>query len=209
MNDDELFERMRQADPAPPDTALDPVAGPTARRLLERAMTDTITEAPAPATPPRKRWPLIATAAAAVAALSVGAVVLASGNSSPTHKPSPKSTLALRAPAPAGGPVMGSCIRFDVSILKDMTPAFAGTATAVSDGSVTFAVDHWYTGGDADVVTVTQPGSSEPISIEGGVTFEQGKRYLVTAANGVVNGCGYTTEATPDMEAAFNQAFGG
>jgi len=152
---------------------------------------------------------MLAAAAAAIAALSVGAVVLASGNDSPAPKARQHTTLALKAPAPAGGISMGSCIAFDVSILKDMSPAFAGTAASVADGSVTFDVDHWYAGGDADVVTVTQPDANGPISIEGGVTFEQGKRYLVTAANGVVNGCGYTTEATPDMEAQFAEAFPG
>ncbi|MDX6273154.1 MAG: hypothetical protein QOJ92_364 [Frankiales bacterium] len=207
--DDELRARLRGVDPAPPDTALDPSSSLWARQLLERAMTDTLTETPSAPKPGRSQLPLIAAAAAAVAALAVGAVVLASGDGSPAPKTAHKSTLALKAPAQAGGITTGSCIRFEVSILKDMSPAFAGTATSVGDGTVSFDVDHWYAGGTADVVTVTQPDASGPISIEGGVTFEQGKRYLVTAADGVVNGCGYTAEATPDMEAAFNQAFGG
>lgn len=211
-DDDELRARLRRIDPVAPDTALDPSPSPRARQLLERAMTDTTETTAAPSAPPRRsRLPIVAAAAAAVAALAIGGVML-SGGDSPTAKPKPKSTLALNLPAAAthpGGPSMNSCIRFDVSILKDMETAFSGTVSAVGDSSVTLDVDHWYTGGSADVVTLSQPDASGPVSLEGGVTFEQGKRYFVTATNGTVNGCGYTGEASADLEQAFQQAFPG
>ena len=217
MNDDDLRARLQRVDPVPPDNALDPSPSPRARQLLERAMTDLHTPVTTPAArPPRSRLPLLAGAAAAVAALAVGgAVLLGGGSSHPATKPHAKTTLALKLPAPAapgrpgrpGG--IASCIRFDVSILKDMETAFAGTATTVGADSVTLTVDHWYKGGTADVVTLAS-ASGGPTSVnELGVSFDQGKRYLVTATNGTVNGCGYTGEATPDLEASFNQAFGG
>lgn len=206
---DELRARLRRIDPVAPDTALDPTPSLRARQLLERAMTETTETTTAPSAPPRRsRLPLVLAAAASVAALAIGAVLLAGGDS-PTAKPKPKSTLALQMPAPAGGPVMSSCIRFDVSILKDMSTAFSGTVSALGSGTVTLDVDHWYAGGSADVVTLSQPDANGPVSLEGGVSFEQGKRYFVTAANGTVNGCGYTAEATPDIEKAFQEAFGG
>lgn len=209
-SDDELRARLQRLDPAPPEMALDPSPSLRARQHLERAMTETTTaSSSSPDQPTRKsRVPLMAAAAAAIAALSIGAVMLNQGGGTAT--PKPQSTLALKLPGSAGGgPAMNSCMMFDVSILKDMSPAFAGTVTSVSADSVTIDVDHWYTGGSADVVTLSQLNPSGPVSIEGGVTFEQGKRYLITAAEGTVNGCGYSGEATADLEAAFNQAFGG
>jgi hypothetical protein len=99
--------------------------------------------------------------------------------------------------------------------------AFAGTVTAVSDRTVptlsdmtvTLRVDHWYKGGTADVVTLTTLTShaltpTTSAGVEDGVEFVQGKRYLVTATNGTVNGCGFTGEATPELEKAFAEAFG-
>jgi hypothetical protein len=74
----------------------------------------------------------------------------------------------------------------------------------VSDSLVTLDVDRWFKGGSADVVTVAVPERNTSI---GTVELVEGKRYLVTATNGTVNACGYTGEATPDLEAAFEQAF--
>lgn len=202
-DDDELRARLRRIDPVAPDTALDPSPSLSARQLLERAMTETTTTPPT--APPRSsRLPLALAAAASVVALAVGAALLAGGDS-PTATPKSKSTLALQLP-PSG--VMSSCIPFSVATLKGMSPAFAGTVTAVDGDTVTLSVDHWYTGGSADVVTLTQPGGTTSAALDG-VTFVTGKRYLVTAANGTVNGCGYSGEATPDYEKAFAEAFGG
>ena len=122
----------------------------------------------------------------------------------PDSAPAP-TTLALQLPAPN---VMASCIQFSVDVLKDMSPAFAGTVTSVEGDTVTIDVDHWYAGGTADTVTLTQPGGSQSIALDG-VDFRQGERYLVTAAEGTVNGCGYSGPATPDLERAFAEAFPG
>ena len=41
----------------------------------------------------------------------------------------------------------------------------------------------------------------------GGVTFEPGQQYLITATDGVVNYCGFSGPATPELQALFDQAF--
>lgn len=40
-----------------------------------------------------------------------------------------------------------------------------------------------------------------------GFEFEVGKQYLITAADGNVNYCGYSGIATPELTAAFSDAF--
>jgi hypothetical protein len=42
-----------------------------------------------------------------------------------------------------------------------------------------------------------------------GFDFEVGQQYLITAAEGTVNFCGYSGPATPELTAAFDQAFAG
>ncbi len=37
--------------------------------------------------------------------------------------------------------------------------------------------------------------------------FRVGERYLVTATDGTVNGCGFSGPATPELERAFEEAF--
>ena len=103
---------------------------------------------------------------------------------------------------------MGSCVPFDVKTLGDMPVALAGTVTAADPGKVTLTVDHWYKGGNADQVTIAQPDPQSSVALDG-VSFEEGKRYLLTATNGTVNGCGFSGAATPDLEKSYQQAFGG
>jgi len=101
---------------------------------------------------------------------------------------------------------MSSCLPFDVATLAGMSPAFAGTVTSVDGGKVVLDVDRWYAGGEAEQVLLSQPDATTSAALDG-VTFEEGERYLVTAAQGTVNGCGYSGPATPELEAAFDQAF--
>ncbi|HUR50950.1 MAG TPA: hypothetical protein VMZ11_02385 [Mycobacteriales bacterium] len=198
-HDDALRARLAATDPMPPSLPVDPPTSPRAQELLERVM---LTTEQAPDVPATTRWrkpAALAAAAAAVAAIGLGAVLLDDGGSAPTKA---KTTLALKAQG--GGPSMGSCIRFSVDVLKDMPVAFGGTVTAVDESSVTLDVDHWYKGGDADVVTISTPSST---TSEGIAEFTKGTRYLVTATEGTVNTCGYTGEATPDLQSSFDEAF--
>jgi hypothetical protein len=161
-----------------------------------------------------------AVVAGAVGVLAVGtAVVVRDDDSSGTPKKqvAQVAPLKLTAPGAAGAPgrpgqpggiSMNSCIMFSVDILKDMQTAFAGTATEVSPGKVVLDVDHWYKPADSDVTTVELSTPDGVAIAVDSVEFVKGTRYLVTATDGNVNTCGYTGEATPDLEASFQQAFG-
>lgn len=195
----DLRARIARADPAPRHDAL--LRAVTADEIRERTM-QTIDDTPAihPAPARRRRPLLLALGAAAVTALAVVTVTARGGGTSPAPAP---TTLALTAPSSTA---ISSCLAFDVAFLRDMPVAFAGTVTAAAPGSVTFDVTRWYRGGTADVVTVTQPeGTSVALD---GVEFTAGGRYLVTATDGTVNGCGYSGPATPDLEKSFGEAFG-
>ena len=100
---------------------------------------------------------------------------------------------------------LASCLPFEVAILADMSPAFAATATGVDGDTVTLSVDRWFTGGDAESVVLHAPAGME--ALIAGFDLEVGERYLLTASNGTVNYCGYSGPATPEFEAAFEQAF--
>jgi len=66
--------------------------------------------------------------------------------------------------------------------------------------------------------TSTQPGVAITARTQGlppgqtsaaldGVDFRTGGRYLIASTNGIVNGCGFSGEATPELEAAYAEAF--
>ena len=210
-HDDDLRTRLSRLDPAPASEPVDPSTSPRARELLERTVQTPVqvrTE-----DRPRRVWrkPATLTAAAiAVVVLGVGAVIASSGGSSSkpqtTLPPRAKTVLALKAPG-AARPGLNTCIQFSVDTLKTHPVAFGGTVTAIADTTVTLTVDHWYKGGTADVVTIART-STNP-AFEGGVDFEVGKHYLVTASDGTVTTCGFTGENTPDLERAFAEAFPG
>ncbi|SOC54236.1 hypothetical protein [Ornithinimicrobium cerasi] len=151
--------------------------------------------------------------------------------STPTTHPSPARPASGRLRAPAlvvgvlglalagcssgetvqltatGGDAAASCIVFDVGTLAGMSPAFAGTVVEVDGSVATLEVDRWYAGGDADRVAITSTAGME--ALLGTPTLEVDRRYLITAAGGEVNGCGYSGPATPELESAFEEAFAG
>ena len=214
MNDDELRNRLARLDPQA-DAPVDPITSPRAQDLLERIMTtdtpteiDSLTETQ---TPDRNRPRLLMALAAGVAAAGiVAAVVLSSGSTTTSHGRS--TNVALRLP-PAAGPARPgrpgnqTCVRFDVSILKTVQLAFAGTVTDVSPSSVTLDVTKWYAGGSAQQVTLTSPSAGAPAELAA-APFVKGTAYLVSAQDGVVKGCGYSGPATADLQQAYDQAFG-
>ncbi len=142
----------------------------------------------------RRMLALIAGGAVAIAVLIVAALLIGGDEAEAVE-------LSL-----GEGDALASCLVFDVATLADMSPAFAGTVTAIDGERVTLAVDRWYAGGDAAEVTLVGPHGLE--ALIGGIDFRVGGEYLITAANGVVNYCGYSGEATPEFRAAFDQAFG-
>ena len=193
--DDILARRLRMANPVPPDQPV--LVDRQIPELLEAAMSvssDTIPHSPKR---PHRWWVAAAAAVLLAIAATIGGFVATRGADTR------QSAMHLRLPA---GTSMGSCMPFSQSILGDMEVAFSGTATEVANGVVTLEVDHWYRGGDAKQVSLSAPDPTT-VSLEGGVTFTAGARYLVTASNGTVNFCGYTAAWTADMERAFDAAF--
>jgi hypothetical protein len=209
MND-ELRRQLQHLDPMPPDVPMESVTAPAARERLENIMSTSLIERPnaqTPADPGAPWWrrpALLGAAAAAVAVLAVGAIVATGGDGDVTDQVAAGPPLELSL---GDSNAMAMCIVFDVDILADMSPAFAGTATAIDGETVTLSVDRWYAGGDAATVQLNAtPGMQALID---GFDFEVGQQYLITAANGTVNFCGYSGLATPELTAAFDQAFGG
>ena len=192
MND-ELRDRVRRADPA---AGVRPPPGP-APHLLERTMTTT---APASASAPARRRPVwVAATAAAVLVAGVGGWAALRDT-----EPAPAPTLELALSG--AGTSMSSCLPFDAAVLRDMSPAFAGTVVELADGEAVLEVDRWYAGGDAERVVLATPDPASSASLDG-VELRRGERYLVTASEGSVNGCGYSGPATPELERAFDEAF--
>jgi hypothetical protein len=204
---DNLRQRLRAADPVPRATPVEPADSPGTRALVEAIMQTrpdippTAGTSPTAAEPRRRpRWLPAVAAAAGVAAIAGGGALIAANRADP---PTSVDALELRLP---DNTTMGMCIPFSVDQLAEMSPAFAGTATDVTGDTVVLRVDRWYGGGDASEVVLVAP-DPDTISLAGGIEFQEGERYLITAAEGTVNYCGFSGEATPELEAAFEQAF--
>jgi hypothetical protein len=202
-DDGDLRAHLARLDPARRPEVADLVDATTAQQIRERAMQTTdVPTAETPAERPRWRRPALALgAAASVAAIAVAAALASGGNTA-----SKASTLALNAP---DGGAISSCIAFDVAILREAPVAFAGTATDVGADTATLDVDHWYKGGSADQVTISNPTAAPGMAVSlDGVDFAAGERYLITATDGTVNLCGFSGPATAEMEQAYGEAFG-
>lgn len=212
---DELREQLQQLDPMHPGVSVESSTTQSSRVRLEKIMNtplidkhtqsipDVGTRRTATGAARRPAWLIVAgVAAAAVVALGSAAVI---GNLGDDGGSKVVAGSPLELSLGSGGEI-SSCIVFDVALLADMSPAFAGTATSVEGDTVTLDVDRWYAGGDSASVVLRATGGS-PALIDG-FQFEVGEQYLITAAEGNVNFCGYSGVATPELTAAFEAAFG-
>lgn len=190
-----LRKDLGRLDPMHSGVEVEPVTSSSSRHRLERIMSlDTGHKAsPTQTGPKRLRLQVAGGLAVLIAVVAVGANL---GSSAPPLQ------LAL-TPDDA----MASCLPFDVAILAAMPVAFEGTVTGIEGETVTLSVDRWFKGGEASEVNLISSAGS--VALIGGVDFEVGGQYLITASEGTVNACGYSSEATPEMRAAFDQAFGG
>lgn len=200
---DELRERLAGIDPMHSGVPTEDVTTTSSRELLERIMsTPTIdkseqNESPRPT---RRAWNW-AFAAAAVTVVAIGAAIVFNGNGNTPVAAGPPLELS----APADNP-MASCIMFSVDELAKAPLAFEGTVTEVDGPVVTLTVDHWYKGGDAETVVLNAPQGME--ALIGGIPFEVGGQFLISAYEGTVNYCGFSGPSTPELRSAFDQAFG-
>lgn len=192
MTDDDLRNRLAASNPTPPSEPVDPITSGRARALMENIMTTTTSK---PRVEPR-RYRLVGAVAAALIVVMGGAALL--GGPGTTGEP-----LVLAGP---GGDALASCLPFEVETLGGMSPAFGGTVVELTDSVAILDVDRWFTDGDTEIVEIEYTPGFE--ALIGTPTLEVGQRYLITATDGVVNGCGYSGLATPEYEAAFEQAFG-
>lgn len=200
---DELRNRLSRLDPMSSDVSTEPVTTESSRQLLEDIMTTPNVEQPGSSGTPNKRPWLVAVAAAAVVILAIGAVGLLTRDGGGTGDPiAATPPLELNA---AGGDPMAMCIEFGVESLAPMSVAFEGTVASVEGDTVTLDVDTWFKGGDASQVVLNAPQGLE--ALIDGFAFEEGGQYLITAIEGNVNYCGFSGESTPEMRAAFEEAF--
>lgn len=199
---DELLARLRAADPADGADAPEPTwIDALAQSTMEAPMST-----PEPAGGTRRTWILTAAAAAVVAAISFGGWSALRGGDDGRDLAAPKTSITLTVPAPNAAAM---CMRVEPETLAQMQMAFSGTVSSVDGDQVTLDVDKWYKGGDADQVVLTQQTAEQMVALEGGVQLEQGKRYLITAHDGTVNGCGFSAEWSQGLQDVFDQAFAG
>ena len=206
--DDELRTRLARIDPAGPDVPVDPATSPRAAELMERAMqtsTDAEPDVDLPGAGPAgvrrggRRGSRPSRPSPRRCSSSASGSPVPNGGGSPGGNDA--TTLALSMPATPEG----RCRAFDVAVLRTMQVAFEGTVTATDGRQTTLTVDRWFTGGDADRVTIDVPDGRTSESL--GIEFRSGARYLVTATDRTVNGCGYSGPATAELESAFADAF--
>jgi hypothetical protein len=210
---DALRARLAAIDPTRPGGPAfraDPAPTETEERIMATTSHEEATAGesgpPVPSGSRRTAWLAAAAAVLVVAAGVTG--VLALRDAGPQE--STQDSVALRLPATDG--ISGSCVQFDVAILRDMPVALAGTVTALGDDSVTLQVDRWYRADaqlrEAELVTIAVPDENSSAALDG-VDFRDGESYLLTATDGMVNGCGFSGPADAQLEAAYAEAFGG
>lgn len=225
MDDEQLRSRIAASDPVLDGIPIEPADSSSARTLLEAIMStelDTNTTKTSDTThtsathaisgtnvrslePRRKRWTLAALGAAAAGALALAGAAVGGvfDGGEPNLADADPTVLEL-----SGGdvdPMMTSCLAVDATIVAQSPIAFRGVVDTIAGDTVTLTVDEWYQGGDADVVTITAPLGME--ALIGGIAFEPGQAYLVSAYDGVVSYCGLSGPASPELQQMYDDAF--
>jgi hypothetical protein len=208
---DELYDRLRAADPA---TSLPPADPERVARLLEDVMsTELTTENRETGTHGRGPLTWLVAAAATVIIAGVGLFAVLNHDEDPAAPPSAGDT-TLAEPtvtglsAPDESAYDAKCMVPNAEILSQQSVAFDGTVTKVADDIVTLTPTTWYAGEPTDLVQVQAP----PAELEGlllAVDFKEGERYLVSATDGRVTVCGFSAPYSADLAALYGQAFPG
>jgi hypothetical protein len=197
---DELRERLARLDPMRPEVPTESVTTRSSRQLLEDIMSTPTQEQTTQPAPKRNTWMLAIAAAAALVVVVGGAIALTGGEGGDPVATEQPLVLSAGVDDP-----MAMCIVFSVEELAKAPLAFEGTVSSSEDETVTLTVDEWFKGGDAAVVELHAPAGME--ALIGGIPFEEGQQYLITAYDGTVNYCGFSGPSTPEFRAAFEQAF--
>jgi len=204
MNDDELKAKLHHADPARRPTGADSWIDDLAEATMT---TETSTEQPRG----RRTWTMVAAAAAVVAIVGGAAFALtvdgdddAPATDRAAQEAPERKELALALP-PSDS--MQMCIEFSPEALEPVEVAFSGEVAEVEGETVRITPDHWYRGGD-DATDVVLTAGSPDVLLEGGIIFEEGQRYLVSANDGQVATCGLSGPYSEEMAAAYAEAFG-
>jgi hypothetical protein len=200
---DELRERLARLDPMRSGVPTESLTTESSRQLLEDIMSTPVKETPASEQGGRRQKWILGVAAAAALVVAVGAGVLLSngGDDGDVVAASPPMTLSA-----GEGDGMQMCIQFSTEQLATMPVAFEGTVTALDGEVATLDVDHWYKGGDSEQVVVTAPQGMT--ALIGGIDLAIGDQYLISASDGTVSYCGFSGPSTPELRAAFEEAFG-
>jgi hypothetical protein len=212
MDEHQLRSRLTGVDPLADGPDIDPITSDRARALLEETMKTPV--APLPdrrsASPGPRRWVLIGSAAALVGALAIGGALLNRNDDSPvasqaTATTAPAKLKVLELSTGTTDPSMMSCLPVSAESVAMAPIAFRAVVDTADGDIVTMTIDRWYRGGDAQAVTLTAPSGME--ALIGGIEFTPGEAVLVTAYDGVVNYCGMSGPATPELQAIFDEAF--
>ena len=200
-----LRQRLRSADPARSVTPPDGLAADLVRRTREHAMSDQ--QQPDP-DGRRRRWLPLA-AAAAVLAVGGTAYVATQGGDDSAAPPTAAEPTVTELALPTGDPP-GRCMQVNAQTVANAETALEGTVTTVEDDQVVLEVTRWFVGGSADEVMLSVPSlGPAPLALPGQPEFGTGERWLVTAADGRVNACGFTAPWSADLADVFVAAFPG
>ena len=201
-NGSDPIDRLRATDPVRADDVPDASLARVSARVQEHIMSDlqhTATVRPS-------RSPLAWVSGIALAGAFALAIAFGSGF---FGAKSPGTVGAVPTPSenPAAGGGLASCLVYDPANLPTFDVVFDGTVTARNGDRVTFDVNEGWKGTDGNI-TLTAP--EYDMALVGAIPdFKVGGRYLVTAAGGNVNACGYTLDYDADTAATWAAAFGG
>ena len=136
-----------------------------------------------------------------------GGAYLASGSGGSSTGDQPSGG-ELVLGVPDVDPLTMSCLRVSPEALAALPVALAGTVTAVDPAEVRLDVTRWYRGGDAGTVVLGN-ADARLQALLGTPDFSVGQDYLVSASGGSISVCGLTGPASPELQAAYDEAFGG
>jgi hypothetical protein len=199
--DPDPIELLRRSNPVDADQLPSANLARIRARVQEKVMTDI--QAGGGSNLPQRRLRLTIGLAGVTAIAAVALLAFGPRGGAPTPSPSDGGI------GGGGGGGTAMCIAFELDLLAQQEFALDGTVTAIDGESVTLEVGHWYRGsGDANV-TLTQVGQGEGAVMEGIlVDFQVGSRYLVSGADGIITGCGYSQAWDAAAAADWARAFG-